>query len=355
MKNIPNHAVVDLFCGVGGLTHGLKQAGLNVVAGLDCDNDCRYAYEVNNKGAKFLNQDVANLTGSDLERLYPSDSVKILVGCAPCQPFSLYSSRYRKEGHKDNKWKLLYSFANLVEAIQPQVVSMENVPGLQKESVFTDFVNILEQNGYYVVYRVVFCPDYGAPQNRRRLVLLASRFGEIAFPEKTHSQGNYVTVRDAIGHFPKIADGETDVTDRLHHSCALSKLNKQRMAQSKPGGTWRDWDEHLRLKCHRASSGKTFPSVYGRMKWDEPSPTITTQFFGYGNGRFGHPEQDRAISIREGASLQTFPDDYKFLSEEQTFNRTKLGIHIGNAVPVVLGKAVGIAIKNYLQEFSNDR
>ncbi len=351
-RQTPKNAVVDLFCGVGGLTCGLRQAGLTVVAGFDCDDGCRFAYETNNK-ARFFRADVASLTSDELVAVYPPNGAKILVGCAPCQPFSNYSSRYRKNGRKDDKWKLLSSFARLVEESAPDVVSMENVPGLAKESVFRDFVETLKKCGYASCWDVVFCPDYGTPQNRRRLVLLASRLGKIEFLEKTRTPNNYATVRDAIGTFPKISDGETDPKDRLHHACALSALNRRRIAQSKPGGTWRDWDDDLRLDCHCSASGKTFPSVYGRMEWDKPSPTITTQFFGYGNGRFGRPEQNRAISIREGAALQTFPNDYQFLSDDDSFNRTKLGVRIGNAVPVALGKAIGLAIKKHLEECCN--
>jgi len=354
-QQTPKNAVVDLFCGVGGLTCGLRKAGLNVVAGIDCDAGCRFAYEANNDSARFVRADVASLTGDRLVANYPSGGVKILVGCAPCQPFSNYSSRYRKDGRKDDKWKLLSSFGRLVEETTPDVVSMENVPGLGKESVFLSFVETLKKCGYFPCWDVVFCPDYGIPQNRKRLVLLASRLGKIDFLVKTRTPENYMTVREAIEKFPKIADGETDPNDRLHHACALSSLNRRRIAQSKPGGTWRDWDDDLKLACHCSETGKTFPSVYGRMEWDKPSPTITTQFFGYGNGRFGHPEQNRAISIREGAALQTFPDDYRFLSDDETFNRTKLGMRIGNAVPVALGKAIGLAIKKHLEENYGER
>ena len=137
----------------------------------------------------------------------------------------------------------------------------------------------------------------------------------------------------------------------MHRSSKLSKTNRERIGQSIPGGTWRDWDEKLKVSCHNKKSGLTYPSVYGRMKWDEPSPTITTQFYGYGNGRFGHPEQNRAISLREGAILQSFPNDYIFIDERHPAKKRELGIHIGNAVPVELGRAIGISIQRHLQEY----
>ena len=164
-----------------------------------------------------------------------------------------------------------------------------------------------------------------------------------------YNKNNYLTVRDAIGYLPPIAAGEVCEEDLLHRSSALSDINIRRIQQSVPGGSWRDWDDDLKLKCHKKISGSTFPSVYGRMEWDKPSPTITTQFYGYGNGRFGHPEQDRAISLREGAILQSFPNDYIFVDEKHPSHKRELGTHIGNAVPVELGRAIGISIQRHLE------
>jgi len=201
-----------------------------------------------------------------------------------------------------------------------------------------------------VEYQVVNCPDYGVPQHRKRLVLLASRLGEIHLIPPLYDENHYITVREAIGHLQPIEAGEICPNDILHRSSALSAINMERIQQSVPGGTWRDWDENLRLKCHKKKSGATFPSVYGRMEWDEPSPTMTTQFYGYGNGRFGHPEQNRAISLREGAILQSFPDDYIFIDDQHPAKKRELGTHIGNAVPVELGRAIGTSIQQHLTE-----
>lgn len=138
--------------------------------------------------------------------------------------------------------------------------------------------------------------DYGVPQGRKRLVLLASRYGDISLIEPTYAEGSYVTVRDAISHLAKLKHGEISADDPMHRASGLTKINQLRIRQSVPGGTWEDWDESLLLRCHRKGTGRTYKSVYGRMEWDKPAPTITTQFYGYGNGRFGHPEQDQAIS-----------------------------------------------------------
>jgi len=352
---------VDLFCGIGGLTHGLKLAGIDVVAGFDIDPSCRYAYEENND-AIFVEGDIATVSADTISECYVDEDdgdvniIRILVGCAPCQPFSKYTMRYRKDaelidGKKNHaKWGLVESFAEKISSILPDVISMENVPELINTDVFEFFVETLETLKYHVSYSVAFCPDYGVPQNRKRLVLLASRLGEIRLIEPEYTQEDYRTVRNVIGSQPAIKAGERYIGDDLHFSASLKDINLRRIKASSQGGTWREWDEELLLECHKKNTGKSYPSVYGRMSWDAPSPTITTQFYGYGNGRFGHPEQDRAISIREGAILQSFPPDYKLVKEGAATKIRALGTHIGNAVPVELGKAIGSSILKHLEE-----
>lgn len=342
-------AVVDLFCGIGGLTKGLELSGLNVIAGIDIDDSCRFAYEKNNH-AKFICSDISSIDNDTIMKLYPENTTKILVGCAPCQPFSKYTQRYRKSGYKDDKWKLLYSFSRIVDITNPSIVSMENVPELSKEKVFNDFVKHLEELNYNVSWSIVYCPNYGVPQKRKRLVLLASLLGKIEILPPFYTKDNYKTVADAIKGLPHIKDGETCTTDRIHCAAKMREINIKRIKQSVPGGSWKDWDKELLLNCHTKSTGKSYSSVYGRMCWNEPSPTITTQFYGYGNGRFGHPEQNRALSYREGALLQSFPKDYIFVDDKaDSFNKKSLGIHIGNAVPVELGRAIGLSIIEHLK------
>lgn len=164
---------------------------------------------------------------------------------------------------------------------------------------------------------MVYAPDYGVPQTRKRLLLLASKFGDISLIEPEFNSDTHPTLRDTIGKLPEIKAGETYEHDPLHRCRNLSDLNLKRIRQSKPGGTWRDWDDDLLLEAYKKDSGKTFGSVYGRLEWDKPANTITTQFPGIGNGRFGHPEQDRALSLREGALLQTFPLNYEFVAPKQ--------------------------------------
>lgn len=335
---------VDLFCGAGGLTHGFALEGIPVRAGIDLDPACRFPYESNND-ARFLERDISQVTADEINELFGDTELKILAGCAPCQPFSTYAQRYESDG-VNGKWGLLYQFARLVRETEPDIVTMENVPTVVRHQVFQDFVTALQNLSYHVWYGVVDSSMYGVPQSRRRMVLLASRFGEIRMIDPTHSQP--VTVEEAIGDMPIIGAGESHPQDRLHVTSTLSDKNLQRIRISKPGGTWRDWPEHLRADCHKSRTGKTYPSVYGRMEWQKPAPTMTTQCYGFGNGRFGHPEQDRAISLREAAIFQSFPKNYSFMPEDAVVNFTALGRMIGNAVPVELGRAIAKSITNHL-------
>ncbi|MGC9128618.1 MAG: DNA cytosine methyltransferase [Acidithiobacillus sp.] len=334
---------MDLFCGAGGLTHGFVLEGLPVVAGIDLDSACRYPYEANN-GARFIEEDVTKMKPEVLRNLFGDSDIRILAGCAPCQPFSTYAQRYDTVGSP--RWALLYEFARLVKAIRPDVVTMENVPTVEKHTVYADFATALRKCGYRVWHDVVDCSHYGLPQRRRRMVLLASRIGPIELIERTHERPQ--TVRDAIGGLPPISAGGALPSDPLHTASKLSKLNLERIRASRPGGTWRDWPKRLIAECHRRDSGRTYPGVYGRMVWDEPAPTLTTQFYGFGNGRFGHPEQDRGISLREGAILQGFPEDYSFVPDGAPIHFKSLGRMIGNAVPVTLGRIIGRSILRHL-------
>lgn len=345
-------STIDLFCGIGGLSYGLKEAGLEIDAGIDLDSSCKFAYETN-INSHFLTKDISTVTGDDLRNYWKKGSISILVGCAPCQPFSTHSNKL-KDKHKSNKWFLLSEFKRLIIESNPIIISMENVPNLANQDIFEEFVAALQSLNYHVSFSNVYCPDYGIPQKRRRLVLLASLLGDIKLISPTHSKENYVSIKQVIQSLPEIKAGEQDKTDPLHICRALSPINLKRIKASKPNGTWLDWDESLKLNCHKKKSGKSYKSVYGRMSWNEPSPTITTQFYNFGTGRFGHPEQDRALSIREGALLQTFPVDYQFFKDPQEISTTTLGVHIGNAVPVKLGQVIGNSILNHLGEFTNE-
>lgn len=334
---------VDLFCGAGGLTHGFVLEGLPVLAGIDMDPACRFPYEANNPG-QFIERDISKITEAELLVLFGDAELKVLAGCAPCQPFSTYAQRYDLDG--DGKWGLLYEFARLAKGARPDVITMENVPTVAKHAVFHDFVDTLERLDYHVWYDVVDSSQYGVPQKRRRMVLLASKHGKFGIIPPTHVKPK--TVREAVGRLRPLQAGESAPRDKLHVAATLSGKNLERIKVSKPGGTWREWPKYLVADCHRGESGRTYPSVYGRMEWDKPAPTMTTQCFGFGNGRFGHPEQDRAISLREAAILQSFPRDYEFLPEGAEVSFKLLGRLIGNAVPVDLARAIARSINAHL-------
>lgn len=327
---------VDVFCGIGGLTHGLRAAGIHVAAGVDFDRSCRFAYEINNPGAVFLEEDVCDISFSDLESHYGESSVRALVGCAPCQPFSAHT---RRTAHTDD-CELVGDFARLVREGTPDLVSMENVPGLSKHDSFRCLVALLKDLGYDLAFDLLKFQHYGVPQRRQRLVMVASRVGPIALPTPT---GKTTAIVDFIRDLEPIEAGETCPGDPEHRTLPLSPTNLKRIRQSKPGGTWKDWDEALINPCHARAH---YPASYGRLQWTAPAPTITTQFCYYSTGRFGHPHQDRALSIREGALLQTFPADYRLVNPEEHLPIHKLAGHIGNAVPVKIGELIGNSLVN---------
>ena len=341
-------SAVDLFCGAGGLAHGLIQAGIRVEAGIDIDPQAEYAFRRNNPGAEFLRWDVARKRYQSIKKLFRPGKVRLLAGCAPCQPFS----KLTNGSGRHESWDLLDNFGRLVRRILPELVTMENVPELQGRGrdVFQRFLRTLERCEYRVDWKLVRCEEYGVPQSRTRLVLLASRLGRIAVPGGTRREpSSWKTVRHTIGELPPLASGETDPDDPLHAASMLSPTNLERIRATPPdGGTWKHWPKDLVLACHRRQSGKTYSSIYGRMWWDKPAPTMTTLCNGLGNGRFGHPEQDRAITLREAAMFQSFPRDYEFWPRDQKLNRKAVGRMIGNAVPPRLARVLGEALLSHV-------
>jgi DNA (cytosine-5)-methyltransferase 1 len=329
---------IDLFCGAGGLTFGLQKAGVSIVAGIDLDPAAEFPFTKNNN-AQFIRADVRDIKVEDLENLYPVGSLRLLAGCAPCRPFSPF--RRGTDNSRDEEWGLLAEFARLAASLRPELLTMENVPGLASKHTFHEFVRTLVRLGYHVDWKSVYCPRFGIPQHRRRLVLLASRIGEVKVPTGSISSTGYRTVRDALGFLPRLAAGEMDPKDPLHRARSVTDTNLRRLRASRPGGTWEDWPESLRAKCHLKKTGLTYRSVYARMTWDEPAPTVTTQAYNFGTGRFGHPEQDRSITLREAALLQTFPRTFRFVGPREKVFFNRVGRLIGNAVPPRLAFFIG--------------
>lgn len=343
MENI---VAIDLFCGAAGLSLGLKKSGIEIAAGIDLDPACRYPF-TQNIGAPFIEQDVSVLTVEMVKTFFGDAKIRVLAGCAPCQPFSGYTTKRREI---DLRWQLLMEFLRIAVATLPEIITLENVPRLVHLPLWETFVRTLKKNGYYVTWGILDAANYGVPQNRSRLVLLASRLGDIELPKKSVKRPG--TVRRAIANLPPTSAGVPGIQDSLHTSRALTPRNLARIKASRPAGTWREWPPRMRVSCHKSHSGKTYPSVYGRMSWEKPAPTITTQFYGFGNGRFGHPEQNRAITLREGAILQSFPRGYKFAPRDQRISFRAIGRLIGNAVPPLLALAIGNAIVSHVSAFS---
>lgn len=356
-------AAIDLFCGAGGLTHGFIRGGIKVRAGVDTDPSCEYPFEHNNQNATFINEDVTTLKSEELAKYYKKGEVRVLAGCAPCQPFSTFRNAYEKKlreirtDHKvastnadrdDNRWSLLRSFARLIDDLDPDIVTMENVPQLCKHKIFIEFKNFLEKNKYFVTEKVVDCSKYGIPQRRKRLVLLASKKGEIELPPYDLFEKLDNSVKGTIGNLPPVKAGASHPEDRLHKSRDLTRINLKRIRASKPGGTWKDWDQNLLPECYKKETGESFKSVYGRMTWTDPSPVITTQFHNYGTGRFGHPKQNRALTLREAALLQTFPSGYAFVRDDEPVTLNGVGRLIGNAVPPKLSEIVAKCIVQHV-------
>lgn len=317
-----------------------------MVAGFDLDPACAYPFETN-IGASFVENDVRHLKRDHLTSLWPEGNLRMLTGCAPCQPFSPH--RRGADTSKDADWSLLTEFGRLVTATKPDIVSMENVSRLGSTRVFRNFVRRLQRLGYWVDWRSCYGPEYGLPQHRRRLMLLGSILGPIEIPRGHVRAPDFRTVRQTIGKLPAIESGEVHRTDPLHRARRLSALNLERIRMSEPGGTWMDWPQSLRAPCHQRESGSTFKNVYARMEWDMPAPTITTLCHNFGTGRFGHPEQDRPISLREAAMLQGFPRDYAFVRPRGAVSFDHHGRLIGNAVPPPMAAAIGAEVIAHME------
>jgi len=341
---------VDFFSGAGGLTHGLRVAGINVIAGIDNDVSCKATFEKNNEGTVFLGKDITTYSPEALERdlkIEKKDNHMIFAGCAPCQFWSVIRTNKEKSEKTKN---LVLDFQRFVEYFNPGFVVMENVPGISSKlgSPVEKFVTALKHMEYKVAAGVMDMSSYGIPQRRRRFTLLASRVSEISLPEPT---GKPITVRDVLGEtngFPKIEAGVKDETKFLHTSAGLSPKNLKRLEMTKKdGGDRSDWQSKkaYRLPCY-ASDEEKFPDTYGRMWWDKPAPTITTKFFSVSNGRFAHPEENRGLSLREGATLQTFPKDYEFVGA----GMGPIAKMIGNAIPPQFAKLIGERIAFSLEK-----
>jgi DNA (cytosine-5)-methyltransferase 1 len=330
--------VFDFFSGCGGTSTGFMMAGMNVVFGLDNDPDAAATFRANIKGATFVEKDIRMVKVDVLAPLLGGKGFKMLFSCcAPCQPFSK-QSRTKTDG--DPRRSLLLEFGRFVKHWKPDYVFVENVPGLQRvdglAGPLPEFVGLLTKLDYSFEIKVVPALAFGVPQKRERLILVATKAGELKIPLPTHGAKRrpVSTVRDWIGGLPPLRAGSVDPKDPDHRAMALSPINLRRIAATPEGGGRDGWPKSLLLDCHHEHEGHT--DVYGRLAWDRPAAGLTTRCISYSNGRFGHPTQDRAISVREAACLQTFPRRYRFVGTLESKAR-----QVGNAVPPLMAKAIG--------------
>ena len=344
----PKIKAVDFFCGAGGVTKGLLDAGIDVICGIDNDSKVRATYEEknirpNSKNVEFIESDINELSFNDLsQRLQNEKYDKLLfVGCAPCQPFTNINTIKEKREKEKN---YLLRFADFIEYFHPDYLFVENVPGITANKfggILDKFKDILKKIDYYFVDNNINAKKYGIPQNRNRRILIASLEGAISFPKETHGKvkKDYVTISDVLKKYKlkPLKAGETDPNDPLHRAANLNEDNLWRIQNTpKNGGGRKIWMESKPVDCFLRHKN-SYTDVYNRMYWNKPSPTITTRFNSFSNGRFGHPEEDRAISLREGALFQTFSIDYNFYG-----SMANIAKYIGNAVPVELAKIFGL-------------
>ncbi|MCY4613569.1 MAG: DNA mismatch endonuclease Vsr [Nitrospira sp.] len=343
-RNMP--VAIDLFAGGGALTVGLKRAGFTVLAAVEIEKHAFATYTANHPEVRAYKQDIRTIKGGDLKALAPGRVIDLLAGCPPCQGFTSLTSKYRRYDLRND---LVREMARLVEEIRPKAVMMENVPGLagRGKPLLNEFRERIERLGYTVTMEVLQVADYGVPQNRRRLVVLGGLGCQIPIPLPTHSKDGkkgfapWRTVKDTIGSLAEpilLAEArEHSAFERSnwHLVRSLSEMNKLRLKHAKPGATWIKIPEDLRPECHKGTY-RGFRNVYGRMAWDEVAPTITGGCTTLSKGRFGHPEMERTISVREAALLQTFPSDYKL---DTPYMEYACNI-VGNALPCDFAEAV---------------
>lgn len=343
--------VADFFSGCGGTCAGLRNAGLNILVGIDNDRDAGATFKKNFPEAHFLLRDVRTLQPYDLFPYFCRERERPLLfsACAPCQPFTKQRTEKR---NKDDRGTLLEEFHRFVQVFRPEYVFIENVAGLQtfspEDGPLGNFLTVLNLLDYKTHSGVLRAQDYGVPQYRRRFVLLASLLGDFTWPPtETHGPGtenpHFETVWNSIGNLPQIEAGEVSIEVNNHQAANLSRLNLMRIANTPLGGGRRDWPKELRLDCHNGHTGHS--DVYGRLHKDRPAAALTTRCISLSNGRYGHPDQDRAISVREAARLQTFSDCFEFCG-----SMTSMARQIGNAVPVQFAEVFGYHVYEHYQD-----
>lgn len=335
---------VDLFCGSGAVSSGLKSENFSVLIALDNDPVARMTYELNHPEVEFIPEDIKKITREDAyrvaNRLLPKGQLDLLVICAPCQPFS---NQNRKRAQGDDRADLVLEAVKFVAAFEPKVVFIENVPGITSHGPVEKLSRFLLEHGYYLsTPRKLDAADLGVPQRRERCIMIASQAEEVAKTFGSNiSHLPRKNVFSAIGHLPALESGQISPDDPLHAARRHQPITLERLRHiPQDGGSRHSLPPELRLKCHENWDDNSFPDVYGRMKWGDVAPTLTTGCSDVTKGRFAHPRDDRAITLREAALLQSFPEDYQFFG-----NSGQIARQIGNAVPVGMVRALSPYLK----------
>ena len=319
------HTAIDLFCGAGGLSEGLKQARFKVLGAIDVDSLACDAYRSNHRNVMLWEMDIRRLSGARMMSALNirSGELSLLAACPPCQGFSTMRTKNGNRHNRDRRNDLIFEVLRIVRSVKPMSVMIENVPGLANNGRFRKFRKGLESLGYRVKWSVLNTVDFNVPQRRRRLVLLASKLGE---PEFAPAAKTRPTVRQAIGGLTRPRSSR----DPLHNYSTQRSERIEGLIRRIPrnGGSRMALGTRNQLLCHRNSDG--FKDVYGRMAWEKAAPTITGGCINPSKGRFLHPQANRAITLREAALLQTFPKRYQFPLKEGRYPVAEL---IGNALP----------------------
>ncbi len=331
---------IDLFSGCGGLSEGLRAAGFEVAAAFDNDKDSVETYKLNHPGAKVFEGDIRNVDTADVKKILNGSPLHLLAGCPPCQGFSSMRRLNKKRSKRDGRNNLVLEYLRFVRELKPLTIMMENVPGLVNYTLFKYVVKELDKLGYNPKFKPVSIQKYGIPQRRKRLVVVGSRIGNIDIAEPT---GEKMTVRDMIGYLESVSETK----DPVHKIVAshTPEVMKRIKATPKNGGSRSDLPKKFELECHKGKD-VGFNDVYGRLRWDDCSTTITGGCLNPSKGRFLHPEEDRAITAREAALLQTFPKSYKFPAG---ISKTSISLLIGNALPPKFSRIQSANIMSHLQ------